>query len=170
MKAGHRLQQEHRDKSSLFSPSEFAESANWICCLLFCFRWAVVFPWKMPLFFLQVWATLSPDYYHQFWNSYSTMGQPCLVIFVLLHDCFTYTVLCSHICTPQASEWPVSVQSRSLWLQKILSAGSELLENHWEVLPPRAAAGLCRLHRTGPINQLSSSSNLFVLLAVLCTY
>lgn len=50
MKAGHRLQQEHGDKSSLFSPSEFAESANWICCLLFCFRWAVVFPWKMPVF------------------------------------------------------------------------------------------------------------------------
>lgn len=118
MKAGHRLQQEHRDKSSLFSPSEFAESANWICCLLFCFRWAVVFPWKMPVFHLQVWTSLSPDYYHWFWSSHSTVGQPCLVIFVLLHDCSAYCCA-PHWCT-SGSEWPVSMSRAVPVLRKHL--------------------------------------------------
>lgn len=147
VKAGHRLQQEHRDKSSLFSPSEFAESANWICCLLFCFRWAVVFPWKMPLFNLQVWTALSPDYHHWFLNSYSTVGQPCSSYICISSWLFyLHSAVLPHRC---ASEWPVCVQSRNLWLQETPSAGRELLENHWEL--PRAAAGLCRLPRTGPI-------------------
>lgn len=128
MKAGHRLQQEHRDKSSLFSPSEFAESANWICCLLFCFRWAVVFPWKTPLFHLQVWTTLSPDYYHWFLDSHSAVGQPCLVLFVLLCDRSTHTVLCSPFVLLRGP--CVRVQSSSLWLRKRL-----LLEQScWKML------------------------------------
>lgn len=168
MKAGHRLQQEHRDKSSLFSPPEFAESANWICCLLFCFRWAVVFPWKMPLFHLQVWTTLSPDYYHWFLDSHGTVGQPCLVLFVLLHDRSTYTVLCSHICTSQRAlclcpeQFPVT--------EEMPSAGAELLENHWELVASQSCCWAVQAAQNQSHNQLPSSSNLFVLLAVLCTY
>lgn len=151
MKAGHRLQQEHGDKSSLFSPSEFAESANWICCLLFCFRWAVVFPWKMPVFLTGLGNSLtwllSPILeFLQYYGS-ALLSYICTSSWLF----YLHSAVLPHLYTPHASEWPVSVQSRSLWLQKILSAGSELLENHWEVLPPRAAAGLCRLHRTGPI-------------------
>lgn len=168
MKAGHRLQQEHRDKSSLFSPSEFAEPANWICCLLFCFRWAVVFPWKMPLFNLQVWTALSPDYHHWFLNSYSTVGQPCssyicisswlfyLHSAVLPHWCASgLRVTC--VCPEQE---PVTAGNPFCWKRaagKLLGTSQSCC---WAV-----QAAQNRSH-----NQLSSSSDLFVLLAVLCTH
>lgn len=115
VKTGHRLQQELRDESSLFSPFEFAESVNWICCFLFCFRWKLSHG-KCILFLLRVWTTLSPVSYHGFWNSHNTVGQPYLVRYLLLHDCSTYIVLCYKIRMPQGLilDWLVSVSSAVL--------------------------------------------------------
>lgn len=171
MRAGHRLQQEHGDKSSLFSPSEFAESVNCICCLLFCFRWAVVFPRKMPSVSLTgldnslTWLLPLNFEFSRYCGS-ALLSCICSSSWLFSLGSAVLPRSCA-----SASEWPVSVSRAVPWgCRKRLLAGRELLENQWELVASQSCCWAVQAAQNRPRTQLSASSNLFVLLAVLCTY